>query len=308
MNADYQNYLQSLRVPASSKKISLTKDFLTDCKDKPFTKKEGKELLKAGVEHLADMQDMLYAHDRYSILIVLQAMDAAGKDGAVRHVISGLNPNGVTVSNFKTPTYVELDHDYLWRHYIALPPRDEIGIFNRSHYENVLVTRVHPEFVLNERLPHITEVKDITPSFWEERYRQINNFERTLAENGTLIIKFFLHVSKEEQRLRFMKRIKNPDKNWKLSASDVEERQYWNEYMKAYEEMLGKTSKTYAPWYVVPADDKWFTRTCIADIIGLEFQKLKLHYPKVSQQKKEVLEQIYQELANEGTGQAKKTK
>lgn len=298
MNKDYQGYLKSLMV-APNKKVSLQKDFQTDCKEKPFDKKEGKELLEEGVKHLAEVQDMLYAHDRYSILIVLQAMDAAGKDGAIKHVMSGLNPNGVKVSSFKTPTYAELDHDYLWRHYTALPARGDIGIFNRSHYENVLVSRVHPEIILNERLPEVYKIEDIKPSFWKERYKQINRFEESLAENGTLIIKFFLHVSKKEQKDRFMKRIKNPDKNWKLSPSDVEERNYWDDYMAAYEEMLENTSKQYAPWYVIPADDKWFMRTCISDIIGLEFQKLKLHYPIVSDEKKKLLEQIYEDLQKE---------
>ena len=298
MKKQYQEYLKSLRVE-SDKKISLKKDFETDCKNKPFDKNEGKILLREGVEHLTRLQEMLYAHDRYSILIVLQAMDAAGKDGAVKHVMSGLNPVGVTVSNFKTPTYNELDHDYLWRHYMCLPTRGTFGIFNRSHYENVLVTRVHPEFVLNERLPDITSVKDIEHSFWEKRYKQINHFEKTLVENGTLIIKFFLHVSKEEQKKRFLERITNPEKNWKFSAADAAERKHWEQYMEAYEEMLSATSKDYAPWYVIPADDKWFSRTCMADIIALEAQKLKLHYPGISEAQKEALEKAKENLLNE---------
>ncbi|MCL1941974.1 MAG: polyphosphate kinase 2 family protein [Candidatus Azobacteroides sp.] len=298
MKKQYKEYLNLLRVEPD-KKISLKKDFETDCKNKPFSKEEGEILLKEGVEYLTRLQDMLYAHDRHSILIVLQAMDAAGKDGAVKHVMSGLNPTGVTVNSFKTPTYNELDHDYLWRHYICLPTRGNFGIFNRSHYENVLVTRVHPEFILNERLPEITSVKDIKHSFWEKRYKQINHFEKTLVDNGTLILKFFLHVSKEEQKKRFLERITNPQKNWKFSVGDAAERKYWDQYMEAYEEMLSATSKDYAPWYVIPADDKWFSRTCMADIIILEAKKLKLHYPVISEAQKESLEKAKEDLLNE---------
>ncbi len=298
MKKQYKEYLQSLRVEPD-KKISLKKDFKTDCAEKPFSKEEGEILLKEGIENLSRLQDMLYAHDRHSILIVLQAMDAAGKDGAIKHVMSGLNPSGVKVSNFKTPTYAELDHDYFWRHYICLPARGDIGIFNRSHYENVLVTRVHPEFILNERLPDITSVKDIKHSFWEKRYKQINHFEKTLAENGTLIIKFFLYLSKEEQKKRFLERLTNPEKNWKFSAADAAERKHWDDYMLAYEEMLTATSKNYAPWYVIPADDKWFSRTCIGDIIYSEAKKLKLSYPEVSDKQKEELEKAKEELLDE---------
>jgi PPK2 family polyphosphate:nucleotide phosphotransferase len=298
MKKQYKEYLNLLRVEPD-KKISLKKDFETDCKNKPFSKEEGEILLKEGVEYLTRLQDMLYAHDRHSILIVLQAMDAAGKDGAVKHVMSGLNPTGVTVNSFKTPTYNELDHDYLWRHYICLPTRGNFGIFNRSHYENVLVTRVHPEFILNERLPEITSVKDIKHSFWEKRYKQINHFEKTLVDNGTLILKFFLHVSKEEQKKRFLYFFSNPQKNWKFSVGDAAERKYWDQYMEAYEEMLSATSKDYAPWYVIPADDKWFSRTCMADIIILEAKKLKLHYPVISEAQKESLEKAKEDLLNE---------
>jgi PPK2 family polyphosphate:nucleotide phosphotransferase len=299
MKKHYKEYLQSLKIKPG-KKIYLKKDFETDCSKKPFSKEEGATLLKEGVEHLSSLQDVLYASDRNSILIVLQAMDASGKDGTVKHVLSGLNPNSVNVNNFKSPTHAELDHDYLWRHYKALPARGEIGIFNRSHYENVLITRVHPEFIVtNERLPGITSVKDIKHSFWEKRYKQINHFEKTLAENGTLIIKFFLYVSKNEQKKRFIERLTNPEKNWKFTASDVAESKYWNEYMIAYEEMLNKTSNNYAPWYVIPADDKWFSHTCISDIIYMEAKKLKLSYPEVPEEQKAELKKAKEELLQE---------
>jgi PPK2 family polyphosphate:nucleotide phosphotransferase len=298
MKKNYKEYLQSLRIKPD-KKISLKKDFKTDCNEKPFSKKEGETLLKEGIEHLSLLQDVLYASDRYSILIVLQAMDAAGKDGVVKHVMGGLNPNSVNVCEFKTPTHIELDHDYLWRHYIALPPKGEIGIFNRSHYENVLITRVHPEMILNERIPEITSVKDIKHSFWEKRYKQINHFEKTLTENGTLIIKFFLYLSQTEQKKRFLERLTNPEKNWKFSPADIAESNYWDDYMKAYEEMLNATSKEHAPWYVIPADDKWFTRTCISDIIYMEAKKLKLSYPEVPDDQKAGLEEAKEKLLAE---------
>lgn len=245
------------------------------------------------------MQDKLYAHDQYSVLIVLQAMDAAGKDGAIKHVISGLNPSGVKVASFKTPSKEELDHDYIWRHYKALPARGEIGIFNRSHYENVLVTKVHPEYILNENLPGIDSLKDIDKKFWESRYKQINRFEKNLTENGTIILKIFLHVSKEEQKKRFIERIDNAEKNWKFSIADAKERKYWDQYQAAYEEMLRETSTEHAPWYVLPADDKWFTRLCLAAIIYFEFEKLGLSYPEVSEEQKQALQMVKKELMAE---------
>jgi PPK2 family polyphosphate:nucleotide phosphotransferase len=258
------------------------------------------------MNNLAIMQDKLYAHDQYSVLIVLQAMDAAGKDGIIKHVISGLNASGVKVCSFKTPTKEELDHDYLWRHAKVLPARGEIGIFNRSHYENVLVTRVHPEYILNENLPDIDSLKDIDNDFWKSRYKQINRFEKNLAENGTIILKIFLHISKEEQKKRFLERIDNPDKNWKFSIADVEERKHWDEYMKAYEEMLSATSTDYAPWYVLPADDKWFTRLCLGAITYFEFEKLGLEYPTVSTEQKAKLQLVKKELLGELPAKKKK--
>ncbi|HEY2650054.1 MAG TPA: polyphosphate kinase 2 family protein [Puia sp.] len=281
-----------------NKEIKL-KDWLTDDDDKPVSKDEGEVLLKADILKLSDIQERLYASNRYSVLIVIQAMDAAGKDSVIKHVMSGLNPQGVTVTPFKTPTHQELEHDYLWRHYIALPARGMVGIFNRSHYENVLVTRVHPEYILNENLPDIKSVKDIDKSFWEKRFRQINHFERILVDNGTVILKFFLHVSKKEQKKRFLERINDPSKNWKFSAADLKESGLWKEYRKAYEDLLKNTSNLLSPWYIVPADDKWFTRFVIANIIVNELSRLDLNYPQLSEQQKTDLENSKKLLAGE---------
>jgi PPK2 family polyphosphate:nucleotide phosphotransferase len=230
---------------------------------------------------------------------VIQAMDAAGKDSVIKHVMSGLNPQGVTVTSFKTPTHQELEHDYLWRHNIALPARGMVGIFNRSHYENVLVTRVHPEYILNENLPGIKSVSDIDKSFWEKRFRQINHFERILVDNGTVILKFFLHVSKKEQKKRFLERINDPAKNWKFSAGDIKERDLWKEYRKAYEDMFENTSNLLAPWFIIPADDKWFTRLVLANIIVSELSRLDLNYPQLSDQQKKDLENSKKLLTGE---------
>ncbi|HEY8398278.1 MAG TPA: polyphosphate kinase 2 family protein [Flavihumibacter sp.] len=294
----FHEYLNSLQVKPGQK-VSLKKDFHTDYDHKSMTREEGAHLLEEGIRNLAIMQDKLYAHNRHSILIILQAMDAAGKDGAIKHVLSGLNPQGVKVTSFKTPSREELDHDYFWRHYKALPGRGEIGIFNRSHYENVLVTRVHPEYILNENIPRVEKPEDINEEFWEKRFKQINRFEKNLSQNGTLILKFFLHVSKKEQKKRFLERIEDPSKNWKFSASDVEERAYWNQYMKAYEELLSNTSKAYAPWFVLPADDKWFTRLCMAAIIAREFDKLDPEYPSLAPDQLSKLQEIRQKLLQE---------
>src|SRR5450432_1653558 len=275
------------------------KDWLTDEKDKPLNKVDGEDLLKTDIQKLTAIQEKLYASNRYSVLIVIQAMDAAGKDGVIKHVMSGLNPQGVNVTPFKTPSHQELEHDYLWRHYLALPARGMVGIFNRSHYENVLVTRVHPEYILNENLPGIKTVKDIDKSFWEKRFRQINEFERTLADNGTVILKFFLHVSKKEQKKRFLERINDPTKNWKFSSADLKERGLWKEYRKAYEDMLKNTSNLLAPWFVVPADDKWFTQMVVANIIVSELSRLDLSYPQLSDQQKKDLENSKKILTGE---------
>lgn len=270
-------------------KIKL-KDFDTSYKGELLNKQDSEALLELGRKHLAVVQDKLYAHNRYSILIIFQAMDAAGKDGAVKHVMSGFNPQGVKVYSFKAPNSHELDHDYFWRHQLALPARGEIAIHNRSHYENVLVTKVHPEFVMAENIPGIDSVEAIDKDFWERRYKQIRRFEKNLTDNGMVILKFFLHVSKKEQKKRFLERIDDTTKNWKFSVSDLKERGFWDHYQKAYEDALSATSTDTAPWFVIPADDKWYARLSIAAIIYRQFEKLKLSYPEVSEKQKEELQ------------------
>jgi PPK2 family polyphosphate:nucleotide phosphotransferase len=231
------------------------------------------------IARLVALQDKLYAHDRWSVLLIFQAMDAAGKDSAIKHVMSGLNPQGTQVFSFKRPSDEELDHDYLWRTTKALPERGRIGIFNRSYYEEVLVVRVHPEILARQKLP----ASLVTPHVWTERYEDINAFERYLARNGTLIRKFFLHVSKEEQRRRFLARLDDPAKNWKFESADLAERDRWDDYMKAYEQTLSKTSTIHAPWFIVPADHKWFTRLAIARLVVEGLESLDLACPKTSQ-------------------------
>ena len=259
--------------------------------DKEITKKEGKEISLKDIDELSKLQDVLYASKKKSILIIVQALDAGGKDSTVKHIMSGVNPAGVTVSSFKSPTSLELDHDYFWRHYIALPAKGEIGIFNRSHYENVLVTKVHPDY--------IKTTKTINNKFWKERYRQIRDFERTLVENDTVILKFFLNVSKEEQKNRFLDRIDDPSKNWKFSSADLKERAHWDEYQKAFEDAIQNTSTKDAPWYVIPADNKWYSRFLIGGIINEELKKLDLEYPDVSDEEKENLQKAKDSLLNE---------
>lgn len=291
------DYARQYRV-TEGKSVSL-KDWLTDDKDKSLTKEAGEEQLKSDILKLSDLQDKLYASGKYAVLIVVQAMDAAGKDSVIKHVMTGLNPQGVNVTSFKVPTKNELGHDYLWRHAIALPARGTVGIFNRSHYENVLVTRVHPEYILGENIPGINKPEDLTPDFWAKRFKQINHFERNLTENGTLVLKFFLHVSKKEQKKRFLARIDDATKNWKFSAADLKERQLWKDYRKAYEDLLENTSKETAPWYVLPADDKWFTQLLFANIIAHEMEKLSLQYPVVSATQKTELVNSKAELEKE---------
>jgi len=293
-------YAEKFRV-GTGKEV-LLKEWLTDDKDKPVNKDEGVNILKTDIQKLSEIQEKLYASNRYSVLIVIQAMDAAGKDSVIKHVMSGLNPQGVTVTPFKTPTHLELEHDYLWRHYIALPARGMVGIFNRSHYENVLVTKVHPEYILNENLPGIQTVADIDKAFWEKRFKQINHFEKTLADNGTVILKFFLHVSKKEQKKRFLERINDPGKNWKFSPTDIKERGLWKEYRKAYEQLLQNTSNDLAPWFIIPADDKWFTRYVFANIIVNELTRLDLSYPGLTDQQKKDLEDAKKSLTGEANG------
>lgn len=255
-----------------------------------LTKKDAKKLLEKNVKKMAKLQDMLYAHDKYAVLIIFQAMDAAGKDGTIKHVMSGVNPQGCQVYSFKQPSAEDLDHDYLWRIYKCLPERGRIGIFNRSHYEDVLVAKVHPSIVLNGKLPDITTVEDVDAKFWEERYHQINHFEKHLVENGTIVLKFFLNVSHEEQEKRFLARLDDESKNWKFSASDLKERQYWDDYMSAYSDMLTNTSTDKAPWYVIPADNKWFMRYAVGQIICDRMSELDLHYPVLSDEDKKEIE------------------
>ncbi|MCA6423297.1 MAG: polyphosphate kinase 2 family protein [Flavobacterium sp.] len=231
------------------------------------------ELLKIQ-QKLSKRQDAMYAHNKHAVLICLQGMDTSGKDSLIREVFKEFNPRGVVVHSFKTPNSTELEHDYLWRHYLALPEKGKFAVFNRTHYENVLVTRVHPEYILFENLPGIEKVEDITPQFWENRMEQINNFEKHISQNGTLVLKFYFHMSKEEQRKRLLKRLENPEDNWKFSTGDLKERERWDDYMKYYENAINKTAKEHAPWYIIPADDKEMARVIVAKIIWEELQKL----------------------------------
>jgi PPK2 family polyphosphate:nucleotide phosphotransferase len=257
-------------------------------------KTRAKEALQNGIKALAELQDILYAQDRWSILLIFQAMDAAGKDGTIKHVMSGINPQGCKVSSFKSPTSTDLNHDYLWRCIQQLPERGRIGIFNRSYYEETLVVRVHPEFLAGQKLPAECVTKDI----WDERFQDIRGFERYLHRNGTIVRKFFLHVSKKEQQKRFLERLDNPDKNWKFSANDAKERGFWKDYMHAYEETIRETATKDSPWYVVPADNKWYTRIVVAAAIIDALGTLNLHYPKVSDAKRKELAEARTALLN----------
>lgn len=222
---------------------------------------------------LSELQDVMYAHNKYSVLICLQGMDTSGKDSLIREVFKEFNPRGVVVSSFKTPNSTELEHDYLWRHYLALPEKGKFAVFNRTHYENVLVTRVHPEYILSENLPGIEKVEDITPVFWENRMEQINNFEKHISQNGTIVMKFYFHMSKDEQRKRLLRRLEEEKHHWKFSSGDLKEREHWDEYMEYYEEAINKTSTEIAPWYIIPSDDKEMARYIVAKIIWEEMQK-----------------------------------
>lgn len=270
-------FIEPLRVRPGSK-VNLAKDFDPGYKADILKKKDGVELLQTGIALLADYQRRLAAQDTYGVLLCLQALDAGGKDGTIRHVMSGVNPQGVQVSGFKVPSAEELDHDYLWRYARRLPNRGELGIFNRSHYEEVLVVRVHPEALDRQRLPKEAKAKGI----WRRRYREINDWERYLTDNGIKVVKLFLNLSKEEQRTRFMKRIDVPERNWKFSAADARERQRWDDYQRAFSRMLSATSTEWAPWYVVPADRKWFARICAAAVLAHTLIEIDPQYPEVS--------------------------
>lgn len=257
-------------------------------------KKEAKKQLRKDIERLAELQDILYADDRYAILVIFQALDAAGKDGTIKHVMSGINPQGCQVFSFKAPSAEELDHSYLWRCMTRLPERGRIGIFNRSYYEEVLVTRVHPELLQYQKLP-----PESMEQIWKRRFREINDFEAHLHGSGTRVVKFFLHVSKEEQKRRFLERIERPEKNWKFSANDIKERARWDDYMAAYEDMFNHTSTKQAPWHIIPADHKWFMRGAVARILIDTLESLDLRYPEVSDAHRAELERIRVQLENE---------
>ncbi|MDZ8106375.1 MAG: polyphosphate kinase 2 family protein [Nostoc sp. DedQUE12a] len=271
-------------VPPGSK-ISLKKNYDPAYKTDFYQKVDALTKLKSDIERLANYQNILYAQNTYALLIIFQAMDAAGKDSTIKHVMSGVNPQGFQVFSFKGPSAEELDHDYLWRTTKALPERGRIGIFNRSYYEETLVVRVHPEMLKKQQLPKFPEGNQI----WKQRFQEINNFEKYLVDNGVIILKFFLNVSKSEQKKRFLQRIEFPEKNWKFSASDVRERAFWNDYMDAYEEVFNQTSTKWAPWYIIPADRKWFTRLIVADIICTKLEELNLKYPTVTEEHKQQL-------------------
>ena len=283
--------MTQLRVKPGSR-VTLAKDFDPAFKAGVGKKKDGVALLKEGVQLMSEYQARLAAQDTWGVLIVLQALDAAGKDGTIRHVMSGVNPQGVAVHSFKVPSSEELDHDYLWRYAQRLPARGQIGIFNRSHYEEVLVVRVHPENLDRQKLPEAAKHGDI----WKRRYREINDWERYLSDNGFRIVKLFLNLSREEQRIRFLRRIDLPDHNWKFSSADVNERQYWDQYQRAFSEMLSHTSTEWAPWYVIPADRKWFERLAVGLVLAHTLLEVDPHYPRVSKKQRAALLEIKQAL------------
>ena len=260
---------------------------------------DAKEMMHDDIKKLIKLQEKLFASNQFSVLIILQAMDAAGKDGVIKHVMSGLNPQGCNVKSFKHPTDEDYEHDYFWRFNKALPESGNIGIFNRSYYENVLICRVHPEFILAERLPKYDDVKKLDNDFWEHRFKQINRFEKNLVQNGTVILKFFLHLSKEEQRKRLLDRIDQKEKNWKFSFADINERKYWDEYQSCYEEAIKETSTKEAPWYVIPADNKWFTRATIANILVEKLEELDLKFPQLPKTESEKLDDAKLSLLKE---------
>ncbi|MEC7782800.1 MAG: PPK2 family polyphosphate kinase [Bacteroidota bacterium] len=262
--------------------------------------KELEQELDEVSKKIAAIQNAMYAHGKYAALICIQGMDTAGKDSLIREVFKNFNARGVVVHSFKTPTSLELGHDYLWRHYIALPARGKVGVFNRTHYENVLVTRVHPEYILNENIPGINDVSDIDEAFWEKRFEQINNFEKHIADNGTIIFKFFLHLSKEEQKHRLLRRLNKPNKNWKFSAGDLKERALWDEYQQCYEDAINKTSKFHAPWYVIPADDKPTARLILANILLEKLSSYKdIKEPELDEKTKSNIDAYRNQLESE---------
>ena len=299
LTATIQKILESLQV-TPGKKIDLRRDYDPGCTGNFMSKDDAEETLAAGIRLLAQQQDKLYAQNTYAVLIIFQALDAAGKDSTIKHVMSGVNPTGVQVTSFKVPSAEELDHDYLWRCCVALPRRGNIAIFNRSYYEEVLAVRVHREYLDRQQLPPLLNDRDI----WSRRFREINNYERYLTDNGIIILKFFLNVSKEEQKRRFLERVDLSEKNWKFSASDIRERQHWDEYIDAYEDLFNNTSTEWAPWYIIPADTKWLSRLAVAAIIHQTLADLKLAYPVVSYAAKQELLVAKKELEDEDNGRS----
>ncbi|WP_320780483.1 polyphosphate kinase 2 family protein [Streptomyces sp. CRN 30] len=291
------DFIRPLRVEPGAK-VNLADDYDPGYLAGVRGKKEGRRLLRAGIELLADLQRRLAAENSVGVLVCLQSLDAGGKDGTIRHVMSGINPQGVRVSNFKVPSAEELDHDYLWRYVRRLPRRGEIGIFNRSHYEEVLVVRVHPEHLVRQRLPEAARGPDV----WDRRYREINDWERHLTDNGFRIVKLFLNLSKEEQRVRFLKRIDVPERNWKFSAADVRERARWDDYQHAFSEMLSATSTERAPWYVVPADRKWFARLCAGAVLAHTLLGIGPRYPDVGNAARRELAKVRKDLERQAPG------
>jgi len=259
------------------------KNYFTIPPEDSEDKKVLKEQLHSDIEEISKLQGLFFAHNRHSLLMIFQAMDAAGKDGAIKHVMTGINPQGVQVVGFRAPSSMEYKHDFLWRHHLAMPEQGKMGIHNRSHYEFVITCKVNPEFVLSERIPGIERVNDLSNKFWESRYEHIRNFESTLAYNGMAILKFFLHVSKEEQKNRLLKRIDDPNKNWKFEMEDLKARNLWQDYQKVYEEAIQNTASKEAPWHIIPADDKWFARALIAKILKKALQQLDMQYPKLDE-------------------------
>lgn len=276
-NFRLEDYKVTKQIKLSDYKTELDSFWDDDKKEEELDKLRNK---------LSEWQDIMYAHNRYGVLIGLQGMDTSGKDSLIREVFKEFNPRGVVVHSFKTPNSTELEHDYLWRHYLALPEKGKFAVFNRTHYENLLVTRVHPEYILNENIPGIENVADIQPEFWENRFEQINNFEKHITQNGTIVMKFFFYMSKDEQKKRLLKRLEDEDHQWKFSSGDLKERGFWDDYMKYYEEILNKTSNEKAPWYIIPADDKDMARYLVAKIMWEELQKYPVNEPVLSEKDK----------------------
>ncbi len=268
--------------------------------DLDASEKELEDHLEDTRKKLGKLQDTLYAHGKYAVLVCLQGMDTAGKDSLIREVFKDFNARGVVVHSFKTPTALEKRHDYLWRHYVALPERGKFGVFNRTHFENVLVTRVHPEYILGENLPDVNSLDDIDEAFWDRRFQQINDFEKTIQQNGTIIFKFFLNLSKDEQKHRQLRRLDKPEKNWKFSPGDLDERELWEDYRKCYEEAINRTSKPHAPWYIIPADDKETSRVIVAEIMLQELKKYKdIKEPELDDEIKAKISEYRERLKND---------